>query len=88
MILSRPRDWRTPLFLLSAFIILLDRLTKNWVTDHIQLGSTITVIPRVFRISHVLNEGAAFSLFADSFRRSACAGCWSLSPHSQPSQCS
>ena len=24
------------------------------------------MIPRVFRISHVLNEGAAFSLFADS----------------------
>ena len=66
MTLSRPRDWRLPLFLLSAFIILLDRLTKNWVTDHIQLGNAITVIPRVFRISHVLNEGAAFSLFADS----------------------
>jgi signal peptidase II len=64
--LSRPRDWRPPLFLLSAFIILLDRLTKNWVTNHIELGSAIPVIPRVFRITHVLNDGAAFSLFADS----------------------
>lgn len=66
MTLPRPRDWRLPLFLLSAVIILLDRLTKNWVTNHIELGSAIPVIPRVFRITHVLNEGAAFSLFADS----------------------
>jgi signal peptidase II len=57
------RGW---LFGLSAFIIALDRITKHWVGGHIEEGSAITVIPHVFRISHVLNSGAAFSMFTDS----------------------
>lgn len=44
----------------------LDRWSKIWVHNHIELGQAITVIPKVFRITHVLNDGAAFSLFADS----------------------
>jgi len=63
--LSIPR--RLPWLLgLSAFILLLDRLTKTWVTLHIPMGGAIPVIPRVLRITHWTNEGAAFSLFADS----------------------
>jgi signal peptidase II len=62
----RTRDYRIPLFLLSAVIVLLDRLSKLWVVHHIKSGSAITVIPGVFRLTHVLNSGAAFSLFADS----------------------
>jgi signal peptidase II len=63
--LSIPR--RLPwLFLISALIILADRLTKRWVEAHISLGGAIPVIPHVLRITHWTNEGAAFSLFADS----------------------
>ena len=51
---------------LSALIILADRLTKTWVETHIRIGGAIPVIPRVLRITHWTNEGAAFSLFADS----------------------
>jgi signal peptidase II len=54
------------LLALSAFIILVDRLTKVWVEKHIELGGAIPVIPKVLRISHWTNDGAAFSLFADS----------------------
>ena len=54
------------LLLISAAIVALDRWTKVWVGKHIELGGAIPVIPKVFRITHVLNEGAAFSLFADS----------------------
>ena len=54
------------LLFISAVVILLDRLSKNWVRQHIELGQAIPVIPKVFRITHVLNDGAAFSLFADS----------------------
>ena len=54
------------LLLLSATIIFLDRLTKTWVTLHIRMGGAIPVIPRVLSISHWTNEGAAFSLFANS----------------------
>src|SRR5271154_1584718 len=64
--MSRVRDWRIWLLGISALVIVLDRITKLWVTRNIALGDAITVIPGVFRISHVLNSGAAFSLFTDS----------------------
>ena len=54
------------LLILSAVIILLDRLTKTWVTLRIPMGGAIPVIPHVLRITHWTNEGAAFSLFANS----------------------
>ena len=60
---SAARLW---LLSISAIVILLDRITKYWVDRHLNPGSTITIIPRVFRISHVLNTGAAFSFFAES----------------------
>jgi signal peptidase II len=63
---TRTRDARPWLFLISVLVIALDRLTKLWITRHVPSGSAITVIPRVFRITHVLNTGAAFSIFADS----------------------
>lgn len=63
---EQPLDLRGWLLGLSALIIALDRITKQWVSHHIEEGSAITVIPHVFRISHVLNSGAAFSMFTDS----------------------
>lgn len=54
------------LLLISALIVLADRFTKLWVEAHIRLGGAIPVIPRVLRITHWTNEGAAFSLLADS----------------------
>jgi signal peptidase II len=54
------------LLLISAAIILADRMTKNWVSAHIPLGGAIPIIPRFLRITHWTNEGAAFSLFADT----------------------
>jgi signal peptidase II len=60
------RDARPWLLLISLLVIVLDRVTKNYVATHIIMGSGVVVIPRVFRITHVLNTGAAFSMFADS----------------------
>ncbi len=56
------RDRRPLLLILSAVVILLDRLSKSWIMANVRSGSAITIIPRVFRITHVLNTGAAFSL--------------------------
>ena len=56
------RDHRPTLLLISVLVILLDRLSKNWITAHILPGRAIPLIPRVFRLTHVLNTGAAFSL--------------------------
>ena len=54
------------LLTLSIVIILLDRLTKTWVALRIPMGGAIPVIPRVLRITHWTNDGAAFSLFANT----------------------
>ena len=65
--MSFPFPRRLPwLLLLSGFVLLADRLSKQWVEAHIQLGGAIPVIPRVLRITHWTNEGAAFSMFAES----------------------
>lgn len=62
-----PAPRRLPwLLLISALVFLADRLSKTWVEAHVRMGSAIPVIPRVLRITHWTNEGAAFSLFADS----------------------
>jgi signal peptidase II len=63
---ARPADRRGILFLVSVLIIALDRITKIAVARAIPLGDAHVIIPKVFRITHVLNTGAAFSLFGDS----------------------
>lgn len=64
--MSRSGRWRYWLLGLSALVIALDRFTKQWVSRHIAEGDAIMVIPGVFRVSHVENPGAAFSMFTDS----------------------
>ena len=59
-------DVRWPLLGLAAAVIAADRLSKNFVASHLDLGGHHTVIPGIFAISHVLNTGAAFSAFADT----------------------
>ncbi len=66
MTTTKPRDYRLPLFLLSAFVILCDRLSKNAIIHRIRPGYDIKIIPGVFRLSHVLNTGAAFSLLENA----------------------
>lgn len=58
-------DRRPVVFLISVLVIVLDRLTKNWIVAHIRSGYSIDVIPGVFRLTHVLNTGAAFSMMED-----------------------
>ena len=55
-------DRRPILLVITALVILFDRLSKNWIIHRIRPGYDIPIIPGVFRLSHVLNTGAAFSL--------------------------
>jgi signal peptidase II len=55
-------DRRRSLLMISALVVAADRLTKNWIIHRIRPGYDIPIIPGVFRLSHVLNTGAAFSL--------------------------
>jgi len=54
------------LLLISALALIADRLTKFWVAHHIGFGEHIPIIPHVLSLSHWTNDGAAFSMFADS----------------------
>jgi signal peptidase II len=57
---------RRYLLLISASIFALDVFTKWLVKDKIPLDGSIDLIPGLFRLTHLENPGAAFSLFADS----------------------
>jgi signal peptidase II len=64
-------SWKFPrrlpwLLLISIAIFAADRVAKLWVIAHIPYAGAIPVIPHVLRISHWTNDGAAFSMFADS----------------------
>ncbi len=63
---SPTRDMRWLMIVIAALVVLLDRVTKLWIVAHIQPGHAIVIIPRVFRLTHVLNTGAAFSMFEGS----------------------
>ena len=64
-------NWPRPrrlhyLLLITALVGAADRLSKMWVTRHVRYGGAIPVFDHVLRITHWTNEGAAFSMFADS----------------------
>jgi signal peptidase II len=52
--------------LIALAVLLLDRITKWAVARTIPLEDVINIIPGFFRLTHLENTGAAFSLFADS----------------------
>ncbi len=54
------------LLALSAFVAIVDHVTKKFVVHHLPSGNARTIIPGVLRVTHVLNTGAAFSFLADS----------------------
>ena len=65
-LIANARDRRLLLFGLAALVIALDQFTKLLIIKNVHSGEHITVIPRVFRITHVLNTGAAFSFLDES----------------------
>ena len=52
--------------LIALSVLLLDRVTKWAIARIIPLEDAINIIPGFFRLTHLENTGAAFSLFADS----------------------
>jgi signal peptidase II len=52
--------------LIALAVLLLDRITKWIIAQTIPLEDVINIIPGFFRLTHLENTGAAFSLFADS----------------------
>ncbi len=52
--------------LIALAVLLLDRITKWAIAQTIPLEDATNIIPGFFRLTHLENTGAAFSLFADS----------------------
>jgi signal peptidase II len=52
--------------LIALTVLLLDRITKWAIGQTIPLEDAVNIIPGFFRLTHLENTGAAFSLFADS----------------------
>lgn len=52
--------------IIAGLVVMLDRLTKWAVSQRISLHDSVDVVPGMFRITHVQNQGAAFGLFSDS----------------------
>lgn len=67
-------SFRRYYFVIAIVVLMLDQTTKSLVARRLALHDTVTVIPGFFSISHVLNPGAAFSLFADSASRYTAPG--------------
>ena len=71
---EKPRKHRKPikftarglLLALSAFVVFVDHFTKRFIVHRLPAGHAHTVIPHILRITHVLNTGAAFSMFAET----------------------
>jgi signal peptidase II len=64
---DRPLAYRR-LWLLAGIVIVLDQLTKYWITHRLPFGSygpgaRLEVFPNFFYLVHVGNTGAAWSMF-------------------------
>ena len=61
---ARPR-WASPLPIATAASVLLaDQLSKEWVLQHLPLGTMRPLLPGLLALQHVRNTGAAFSLLS------------------------
>ena len=61
--MAKLRDARPVALLIALLVVVADRFSKLWIHANIPTGEAKTVIPGIFRLTHVLNTGAAFSLF-------------------------
>jgi signal peptidase II len=52
--------------IIAALVVLFDRVSKWAVAHRITLYDSVDVVPGMFRLTHVQNQGAAFGLFSES----------------------
>ncbi len=52
--------WIAALFCLAA-----DQISKRWVVQQLELEQSLPVLPGVFQLTYVTNDGAALGLFAN-----------------------
>jgi signal peptidase II len=50
----------------AAVVLILDQASKAWVSAHMSLHESITVVAGLFNITHIRNPGAAFGFLASA----------------------
>lgn len=50
---------------LAAVIVVVDQVTKAWITANLSLGEIVSLISDLLRITYSANNGAIFGLFRD-----------------------
>ena len=50
--------------IIAIIVIIIDQYTKYYVQSHMTLGESIPVIENIFHWTYILNDGAAFGMFA------------------------
>jgi len=59
---TRPLGWGVTGFTIASFILLLDRLTKLFVTKNLFLNQSLPLIKGIFHLTLIHNRGAAFGI--------------------------
>jgi signal peptidase II len=54
-----------PYYIIVSMVIICDQLAKFIIVDNFRLYETKEIIPSLFHLTYVTNNGAAFSLLAD-----------------------
>ncbi|MBD2101486.1 signal peptidase II [Leptolyngbya sp. FACHB-261] len=49
----------------GVICLVLDQVSKLWIVRTFELRDSLAIIPQVFHLTYVTNNGAAFSLFAN-----------------------
>ena len=57
---------RMPVLVLAGGLVLLDQISKAWMSERLSTGDTIAAIPGLLDLQLVHNTGAAFSLLTGS----------------------
>jgi signal peptidase II len=63
---DRRRLYFPLLLALSAFVAIADHVSKKFISHHLPVGRSHTILPGLLNVTHVLNTGAAFSFLADT----------------------
>ena len=50
------------LTVIAVTVIILDQVTKYWITQSMRLHESIPIIPNLFSFTYIRNPGAAFGL--------------------------
>jgi signal peptidase II len=53
-------------FAIAVIVVVVDQLSKWLVSSRLALHDSVNVIPGLFRLTHVQNQGAAFGILSDS----------------------